>query len=89
MLKVLQDLVTNVMPDIVQVLSDGAASALLNQLSKYHTMVARYAPNGALLFRAFEGDDLNQIDASSVIATGAQLRMITMTPDKIAFTKAT
>ena len=88
LLKALQDLVTNVMPDIVQVLANGAASALLNQLSEYHTMVARYAPNAALLFRAFEGDDLNQIDASSVIATGAQLRMITMTPNAIAFTKA-
>lgn len=87
LLKALEDLVTSVMPGIVQMLADAAASALLRLLSEFHTTVAQYAPNAALMFRAFDGDDFNQIDVSSVIPTGAQLRMITMTPNAIAFTK--
>ena len=83
----LQDLVTEVMPDIVSSLADAAAQSLFNLLGEVHELVARYAPNGTLLFRAFKDDDINQIPGSAVTPTGAELRMITMTPNAIAFTK--
>jgi hypothetical protein len=83
----LKDLVTEVMPDIVSSLADAAAQSLFNLLGEVHELVARYAPNGTLLFRAFKDDDINQIPVSAVTPTGAELRMITMTPNAIAFTK--
>jgi outer membrane protein OmpA-like peptidoglycan-associated protein len=87
LVRVLTDLVTNVMPDIVKTLANRAARDLADQFVDHLKLFQNLALKEALLFRVFDDDVPDQINASSVSATGANFRMFTMTPGKIAFTR--
>lgn len=85
--KAIADLVTSVLPDIVAFVPNAVGQRLFDLLRNMHVLMAKYAPNATAHVRLFKDDDAGQIDPADVNSTGPELRIITMTPGSIAFTK--
>lgn len=88
LISALQIMATQMMPDIIQMLSNAITQGALELMRNFQLELAKYTPQSSITFRAFAEDDRNQIQQSSVNASGAQLRIVTMTPNQISFTKS-
>lgn len=84
--KGISSMATQFLPEFME----GAANAVLDGLKakflELHTALSAYGANPSLTFKAFASDDPAQIQKDNIIPTGAELRVMAMTPGKITFT---
>jgi outer membrane protein OmpA-like peptidoglycan-associated protein len=84
--KALVDVSRVIMPDFIQMLGESATSSLLGTLSEALGAIHQYAPTASMVFKAFHGDDSDQFDSSSVNSAGS-VRIVTITPGRMSFSK--